>query len=144
MPRRHWPTALGAGGLSLALSACGQPASQPAAAACIAPLVPAVEVNLYFGRDKPGGGEVGETEWAAFVADSVTPRFPAGLTVIDARGQHRDPQGRIGSERSKLVVVVVFDAPAHHAKVAAVVQDYKKRFGQYGVFRVENQVCAGE
>jgi hypothetical protein len=144
MTRGQRTAALGAGCLSLALSACGHPAIPTAASACIAPLVPALEVNLYFGRDKPGGGEVSDAEWASFVADSVTPRFPAGLTVIDARGQHRDPQGRIGSERTKLMVIVVFDAPAHRDKVRAVVESYRARFGQHGVFRVEQPVCAGE
>jgi len=140
MPIRLWTGALGAASLALALSACARPVTS----ACPAPLQSALEVNLYFGRDKPGGGEVGDAEWASFLADSVTPRFPAGLTVIDARGQHRDPQGRIGSERTKLVVIVVFDAPAHREKVTAIVEDYRSRFGQHGVFRVEQPVCAGE
>ena len=47
---------------------------------CALPLKPAVEVNLYLGRDKPAGGEVSDAEWASFLADTVTPRFPAGLT----------------------------------------------------------------
>jgi hypothetical protein len=130
--------------LSLVLSACVQPAAPSFVSTCSAPLVPALEVNLYFGRDRSGGGEVSEAEWASFLAESVTPRFPAGLTVIDARGQHRDPQGRIGSERTKLVVIVVFDAPAHREKVRAIVDSYRSRFGQHGVFRVEQAVCAGE
>lgn len=100
-------------------------------------------MNLYFGRDKQAGGEVSDAEWASFLADNVTPQFPAGLTVIDARGQHRDPAGVIGSERTKLVVVVVFDAPAHRPKVASIVDTYAKRFGQHEVFRVEQPVCAG-
>lgn len=111
--------------------------------ACTAPLRPALEVNLYFGRDKPAGGEVSEAEWASFVAESVTPQFPAGLSVLDVEGQYRDPSGRIGRERSKLLIVVVFDAPAHHAKVAAVVAAYSRRFGQHSVFRVEQPACAG-
>jgi len=140
MPIRLWTGALGAASLALALSACARPVTS----ACPAPLQSALEVNLYFGRNKPGGGEVDDTEWASFLAETVTPRFPAGLTVIDAQGQHRDPQGRIGSERTKLVVVVVFDAPAHREKVKAIVEDYRARFGQHGVFRVEQPVCAGE
>ncbi len=131
---------MGAGLLCPALFACAHPETPPA---CSAPLKPAVEVNLYFGRDKPSGGEVSDAEWASFLADTVTPRFPAGLTVIDARGQHRDPAGVIGSERTKLVVVVVFDAPAHRSKVASIVDTYAKRFGQHEVFRVEQPVCAG-
>jgi hypothetical protein len=110
---------------------------------CAAPLKPAVEVNLYFGREKPGGGEVSDAEWASFLADAVTPQFPAGLTVIDASGQHRDPAGVIAAERTKLVVVGVFDAPAHRSRVASIVDTYTKRFGQHEVFRVEQPVCAG-
>ena len=140
MPGGSWRGALGASLLCPALFACAQPGASPV---CAAPLKSAVEVNLYFGRDKPGGGEVSDAEWASFLADAVTPQFPAGLTVIDARGQHRDPAGVIGAERTKLVVVVVFDAPAHRSRVASIVDTYTKRFGQHEVFRVEQPVCAG-
>lgn len=140
MPGGSWHGALAAALLCPALFACAQPGRSPV---CADSLKPAVEVNLYFGRDKPAGGEVSDAEWASFLADTVTPQFPAGLTVIDARGQHRDPAGVIGSERTKLVVVVVFDAPAHRPKVASIVDTYAKRFGQHEVFRVEQPVCAG-
>lgn len=140
MPRSSWRGALGAALLCPMLFGCAQPGTQTA---CTSPLKPAVEVNLYFGRDKPAGGEVSEAEWASFLSEVVTPRFPAGLTVIDARGQHRDPAGVIGAERTKLVVVVVFDPPAHRSKVASIVETYTKRFGQHEVFRVEQPVCAG-
>jgi hypothetical protein len=136
----YWRGALAAALLCPALLACAQPGPPPA---CAAPLKPAVEVNLYFGRDKPAGGEVSDAEWASFLADTVTPRFLAGLTVIDVSGQHRDPAGVIGQERTKLVVIVVFDAPAHRPKVTAILDTYTRRFGQHEVFRVEQLVCAG-
>ena len=143
MPSVKGLGALGAVSLALALSACAQPVPpQTASSVCAAPLQPALEVNLYFGRGKPSGGEVSDREWASFLSETVTPQFPAGLTVLDARGQHRDPAGVVGSERTKLVVIVVFDAPAHQAKVGSVVETYKKRFGQHEVFRVERSVCA--
>lgn len=126
--------------IAVALGACAQPGAPPV---CTAPLKPALEVDLYFGRDKQGGGEVSEAEWAAFLADAVTPRFPDGLSVLDVSGQAREPSGRIVRERTKLVVVVVFDAPAHRAKVQAIVAAYNSRFGQHGVFRTELPVCAG-
>jgi uncharacterized protein DUF3574 len=126
--------------LSLALSACAQPGAPPV---CIAPLKPAVAIDLYFGRDKPGGGEVTEAEWGAFLAEVVTSRFPDGLSVFDSSGQFRAPNGRIVRERSKRLAVIVFDAPAHKAKVIEIVEAYKQRFGQYSVFRVEQPVCAG-
>lgn len=129
---------------ALALCGCAQSgAALGTLPACTPPLKPALEVSLYFGRDKPAGGEVSEAEWASFVAGSVTPHFPAGLSVFNVEGQYRDPSGRIGRERTKLLLVVVFDAPAHHGRVTAIVEAYNRRFGQHSVFRVEQPVCAG-
>ncbi len=129
------------------LSACAQtsaPAQPPqVAASCAAPLRPALEVHLYFGRDIEGGGEVSERQWAEFVAAEVTPRFPDGLSVLNVAGQSRNSRNQTLRERTKLLVVVVFDAPEHSAKVQAVVDAYNKRFGQHGVFRTEHMVCAG-
>jgi hypothetical protein len=125
---------------TLCLGACAQPGAPPA---CTAPLKPALEVDLYFGRDKQGGGEVSEAEWAAFLTDTVTPRFPDGLSVLNVEGQTREPSGRIVRERTKLMVVVVFDAPAHQGKVREIIEAYNSRFGQHGVFRSEQPVCAG-
>jgi hypothetical protein len=127
----------------LALTACTPPPTQTAAIACAAPLKPALQVALYFGRGAEGGREVGEAEWASFLNDEVTPRFPDGLSVFDVRGQYRNPQGRIERERTKLLVIVVFDAPAHLSKVQAIVDSYSRRHGQNSVFRVEHAVCAG-
>jgi hypothetical protein len=126
----------------LAVGACASPQA-PAAPTCSAPLKPAVEVDLYFGRERERGGEVSEAQWAAFLNEEVTPRFPDGLSVLDVRGQYRNPAGAIERERTKLLVVVVFDAPAHAAKVQAVVEAYRRRYGQHSVFRVEHPVCAG-
>lgn len=126
--------------MSIILSACAQPGAPPV---CAAPLKPAVAIDLYFGRDKPAGGEVTDAEWGAFLNEVVTSRFPDGLSVFDASGQYREPSGRIVRERSKHLVVVVFDAPAHKAKIIEIVEAYKQRFGQYSVFRVEQPVCAG-
>jgi hypothetical protein len=126
--------------VAVSLAACAQPGAPPV---CTAPLKPALEIDLYFGRDKQGGGEVSEAEWASFLTDIVTPRFPDGLSVLNVEGQAREPSGRIVRERTKLLVVVVFDAPAHQGRVREIVEAYNSRFGQHGVFRSEHPVCAG-
>jgi hypothetical protein len=125
----------------LALGACTPP--QMASSSCPAPLKPAIEVDLYFGGDA-NGRAVSEAEWVAFMAEEVTPRFPDGLSVLDVAGQYREPSGRMVRERTKLLVVVVFDAPAHLAKVKAIVDAYNRRHSQNSVFRTEHPVCAGE
>ena len=102
----------------LALLAGGCAAGGGGAPSCTAPLRPAVQVDLYFGRDKPSGGEVSEAEWAAFLAESVTPRFPDGLSVLPVEGQTRVPSG-----------------PGAGPGAGSI--------GQHGVFRTERAVCAG-
>ena len=104
----------------------------------MAPLKPALQVDLYFGR-----GSVSDDDWSAFLANEVTPRFPEGLSVLDVAGQWRDPAGKIARENSKLLILIVFDAPAHAAKVDAVASAYKQKFAQQSVLRVERPVCAG-
>jgi|SRR4051794_28680966 hypothetical protein len=125
---------------ALLLAACTPPSPQTAAPACAAPLKSALQVDLYFGRGI-AGHEVSEADWAAFLSEEVTPRFPDGLSVFDVRGQYRNAQGTIERERSKRLTVVVFDAPSHLAKVQAVVDSYKRRHAQDSVLRVEQPVC---
>jgi hypothetical protein len=124
----------------LALAACAQTRQ---AASCAAPLRLATEVHLFFGGDAGQGRAVSDAEWAAFMAEEVTPRFADGLSVIDVAGQYREPSGQLVRERTKLIIVVVFDAPAHLSKVQAAIDAYNRRHNQNSVFRTEHAVCAG-
>jgi hypothetical protein len=121
------------------LGACAQPQQ---VAVCSAPLKAALQVDLYFGRDM-AKGEVSESDWAKFLNEDVTPRFPEGLTVMDGRGQYREPSGQITRERTKVLVIVLFDAANQLGKVREVASTYARRFGQHSVFQVERPVCAG-
>jgi Protein of unknown function (DUF3574) len=117
----------------LLLGAC---APQQQTLSCAAPLKPAAEVDLFYGA-------VSDADWASYLAEEVTPRFPEGLTVLDAAGQWRDPSGVISRERSKLLILIVFDAPGHLPKVQAMIDAYLKRFHQQAVLHTEHAVCAG-
>jgi hypothetical protein len=118
-------------------------AGQPASASCSAPLQPMQRIELMFGRNVRGHPGVGGAAWARFLAREITPRFPDGLTVVDAAGQWRDPAtGRIAREPSRLVIVVTAgDAPAED-RIAAIVAAYKQRFHQKSVGVVASAVCA--
>ncbi len=123
--------------LTLSLAAC---AAQPT---CVAPASRATQVDLYFGRDIAGSGEVSDAQWAQFLDQEVTLRFPAGLTVSDARGQYRDTTtGRIDRERSKRLTILVADMTSARPALDAVAEAYKKRFQQKSVLRIEAPVCA--
>ena len=108
---------------------------------------PALVANLYFGRSVPGRAAMTEKEWQDFLEQTVTPRFPDGLTVIDANGQWRSPQtGRIAHERTKIVVISVDRStnqlPAILAKLDAIEAAYQQRFHQHKVGLVLTEGCA--
>ena len=99
--------------------------------------------NLWFGRNI--GGKLGVTEklWRQFVARELTPRFPDGLTVVEAHGQWRDSKsGARVREPSKIVVLVTADDAATRERIAAAADAYKKRFKQDSVATVTRPVCA--
>ena len=102
---------------------------------------PWVKYELYMGRGNQSGEVVDDAAWDAFLADTVTPRFPDGLTVLDARGQWRDSEGLISRERSKLLVVLAPPGGGEMRLIDEVTDEYKRRFGQESVLRVVYDAC---
>jgi hypothetical protein len=113
------------------------------AAACNAPQRPMQQIELMFGRNVAGHLRVGEAAWSRFVAREITPRFPDGLTVLDAVGQWRDPGGR-GEMRelSRMVIIVTTDNAAARDQIAMIVAAYKQQFRQRSVGVISHPVCA--
>jgi hypothetical protein len=130
--------------LTLALAACETAAPPSAASACRAPLKAMTQVDLYFGRNIPGGGgEVSDAQWRSFLDEVVTPRFPDGLSVLDIQGQWKSTRtGTIARERSKRLSVIVPDAAAAAADIEAIKAAYKQRYRQESVLQSEAGVCA--
>lgn len=100
-----------------------------------------LRTTLSFGLGRPKG-TVSELEWQIFLRDEVTPRFPGGLTPWDAQGQWRRSEGRIGHERTKLLLLVHSDTPAARDSLQAVIARYRKAFDQESVLRETARVCA--
>jgi hypothetical protein len=93
--------------------------------------------QLFFGRSIPaGGGVVSDSAWGAFLREVVTPRFPAGLTVLHAEGQWRENDGRIVREESFVLEIVHPAGPAADADLREVAEEYKRRFRQEAVMRI--------
>ena len=95
-----------------------------------------VRDELYFGRSQPGGGEVTEEQWQKFVDKEVTPRFPDGLTVIDAYGQFLNSSGTLARENSKVLVLLYVSTPERERFMQEIIDAYKSRFQQESVLRV--------
>jgi hypothetical protein len=98
--------------------------------------------ELLFGRDVGNRLGVSEAAWRRFVAGEITPRFPDGLTVTDARGQWRDADtGRIVREPSKRVEIVLPGRADDAARLAAIVSAYKRQFHQRSVGLIVQSAC---
>jgi hypothetical protein len=95
--------------------------------------------ELYFGLAKPDGSEVTAEEWAQFLADEVTPRFPAGFTVIEALGQYQRDDKRIVKEKSRVLILLYEkkDRKGITVKIEEIRAAYKKAFLQESVMRLD-------
>ncbi len=111
---------------------------------CPAGLKPATEFRLFFGLSDKAGKTVTEEEWQQFLADTITPRLRAGLTVFDGRGQWLTPSGEVQREPVKVVMgAVTADANQSMKLVDEISASYKDRFNQDSVFRMSSAACAG-
>src|SRR5258708_20277879 len=64
-----------------------------------------VSDTLYFGTST-SKGPVTQGQWNTFLSSVVTPRFPEGLTVWDAKGQWRGESGAIGKGPPKGLLLI--------------------------------------
>jgi hypothetical protein len=93
-----------------------------------------VQDELYFGRNKPRG-QVSERDFQMFLQKEVTPRFPDGLTVIDAYGQFLGSNGII-QEKTKLLILIHPNSQEDREEIQEIVDEYKQQFQQESVLRV--------
>ena len=100
-----------------------------------------VEYQLFMGRNGPDGEIVDDEAWDTFLTDTVTPRFPDGLTVLDGRGQWRGSDGLIKKERSKLLVILAQPGDDKMRLIDEVSDEYKRRFSQESVLQVVDDAC---
>ena len=70
-----------------------------------------------------------------------TPRFPDGLTVLDARGQWSGAEGLVQKERSKVLVILAPPGGDEMRLIDEVSDEYKARFAQESVLRVVSDAC---
>jgi hypothetical protein len=118
------------------LAACSTASTVP----CGSGQQSSVQELLYFGREKPGG-QVSAEEWAEFLNDTVTPRFPAGLSSWQASGQWQSASGALVREPSYVLSVVRPDDTKTETAVREIVTAYKSRFEQEAVLRVTSHAC---
>lgn len=103
-----------------------------------------VRTELYFGTTKPDGSALTDEEWQDFLDEEITPRFPAGLTVLTGYGQFLNSSGVIAQEGS-IVLILFYPADTVEESSPSIeeIRDaYEVAFEQESVLRVDSApVC---
>ena len=110
---------------------------------CPAGQDPGRAVQLFFGRDIGDRVGVSDADFQRFIDEELTPRFPDGLTVLDAAGQWRDANGVVGREPSKVVILALPGRAGGEDRLEAARAAYKRRFSQEAVLIVTQPACLG-
>jgi len=113
----------------------------PGEFACSAGQQVSISDLLYFGTNKPGG-VVSAEQWSQFLRETVTPRFPAGLTSWQASGQWQAADGTLTHEDSYVLNLVHSADPKTETAIRSIMSEYKTRFRQEAVLRVSSPACA--
>ena len=100
-----------------------------------------VRYELFMGRSSQSVEVVDDAAWDAFLDDTVTPRFPDGLTVFDGSGQWRGSDGMVRKERSKVLVILAPPGDDGESRIGEVSDEYKRRFNQESVLQVVTGAC---
>jgi len=95
--------------------------------------------ELYFGTAK-SDGVVTEAEFRGFIDRYVTPRFPDGLTILEADGQFRGLDGTVVQEQS-FVLILLYPFHTYESssrRIERIRTLYKDEFDQQSVLRVDD------
>lgn len=98
-----------------------------------------VQERLFFGLNAPHG-EITDAEWDAFVETVVTPRFPAGLTVVEATGQWQTRDKRVSRENSRVLEIIHENSADASRRIAEIASEYKTRYRQESVLIARGRV----
>jgi Protein of unknown function (DUF3574) len=102
-----------------------------------------VKTELFLGLDRADGSEVSSLDFNQFLARTVTPKFPDGLTLLSGRGQFRSSNGKIIKESANLLILIYpFDRFIQSSKeIKSIRQAYKQEFKQESVLRTDDLSC---
>ncbi len=107
---------------------------------------PFTRTELFFGTTRPDGSVVTEEEFDAFIDEEITPRFPAGLTLLSGYGQFQNEGGEIIEEDSFLLILLYpFETDGASSDLIEEIRDaYETQFEQESVLRADDAipVCA--
>lgn len=101
---------------------------------------PVVLDSLFFGTASPDGIVTAE-EWEMFVADTVAPGFPEGLTTWATSGRWGTSAGVVQRETSYLLHLAHNGTPEKDTAIRQIIRSYKTQFHQEAVMRLRSRAC---
>ncbi|GGF84908.1 hypothetical protein GCM10007301_51110 [Azorhizobium oxalatiphilum] len=144
------------------LPLAGPALAQPAASASPSPGWQAspwadsvlLQTQLFFALATPDGKGVSEQQFAQFMEEVIRPRFPDGMTVLDASGQGKSTATAGGTSstagmlammhaNTKLVILVHPNTPDALGKIGDIKAQYRSRFGGPDIFHLDFPVRIG-
>lgn len=107
-------------------------------------LEPATEYRLFFGLTDSNGEVIAEEEWQDFLRDVITPRFPGGLTILDAHGQWQPPSGDLHRESTRVLLLGVSDNDEGDpwSLLSEITAEWGRRHSGV-VYHIVQDACAG-
>jgi hypothetical protein len=98
--------------------------------------------ELYFGRNIGEHKKVTNRDWKKFVEDSIIIHL-SGFTILDGN-DYWNNRGKAESEKSKVLILIHVNSPEFDAKIERIREEYKTRFKQNSVLRVDCPVRTEE
>ena len=102
---------------------------------------PMARLEMLLGTSRRDGQTISEEAWGSFLDSEVTPRFPAGLTVLRGPGQWRGNDGQLAKEHSNVLIIWHEPTSRTDDDIEAIRSAYKARFDQESVMRVDSVSC---
>jgi hypothetical protein len=99
-----------------------------------------VQDMIYFGTASPTG-VIPRDKWSEFLKVTVTPRFPKGFSVWQAKGQWQSEEGEILQESSYILSLIHPDNDFSEKAVQEIIDQYKSQFHQEAVLRIKFPAC---
>lgn len=96
---------------------------------------------LFFGTAIRHGEHVRHldgNEWRGFVESAIVPRLPDGFTVLEGQGFYRSAAAGAATRENTYILMVAHRNDAEiNTRLATIVEDYKSRFQQDSVLRLD-------
>ncbi len=98
---------------------------------------PWARTELYFGGGLRKERGDYETVWNDYLDNVVTPRFPEGLTLVEATGQWRVKEGQSPRRSSSKIIILIHEAtPEKFRNLDEIRKIWKEKSGHISVLKV--------